>query len=81
MQVVLAIALTVNWGGVTGDETFPVTGGIPIARGRLVDAKFVRLILDGQPVPVQTDTLAFWPDGSVKWLLIDFQVAVCAGET
>ncbi len=59
-QVILTIALTVNWGGVTGDETFPVTGGIPIARGALADAKFVRLLLDGTPIPVQTDALAFF---------------------
>ena len=72
-EVVLAIALTVNWGGVTADEPFPVTGGIPFARGQLKSTDAVELLRNDEPVPVQTEVLATWPDGSVKWLLLDFQ--------
>jgi len=51
----------------------PVTVSIPFAAGALTDpAHFV--IRDGDAVlPTQARTLAMWPDGSVKWLLVHFQ--------
>src|SRR4051794_24659382 len=59
---------------------FPVTRGVPLPEGtareplgaRLTDAR-------GRPVPLQTRSLSHWPDGSVKWLLLDFQTDVPAG--
>jgi hypothetical protein len=51
----------------------PVTAGIPFARGALPEVP--PLVLqgpDGQAAVVQAEPLARWPDGSVKWLLLDF---------
>src|SRR5205823_6596635 len=50
----------------------PVTVGLPFAKGVLHTAESVCL-LDAQdrPGPVQATALAYWPDGSVKWLLVD----------
>ena len=67
------VALTVDWGGVSRSRPFPVTGGVPFARGRLRDARAVQLECGGQTLPLQTQALAWWPDKSVKWLLLDFQ--------
>ncbi len=36
---------------------------------------------DGAPVPAQTRTVARWPDGSAKMLLLAFPATVAAGET
>jgi len=61
---------------------WPVRGGIPFARGVLRDAGKVRLIDEhGRPVPVQTKVLATWPEGDVKWLLVEFLTDIDAGET
>lgn len=69
------VPLTVDWNGVSLAQPFPVTGGVPFARGTLQDARQVRLLVGGREVPLQTEVLAWWPDHSVKWLLLDFQAA------
>ncbi|MFC2075573.1 hypothetical protein ACFLT7_00680 [candidate division KSB1 bacterium] len=52
----------------------PVTGGVPIAEGSApADARFVLQDGQGKNVPLQTSVLANWPDGSVRWVLLDFQ--------
>jgi hypothetical protein len=50
----------------------PVCGGVPIPRGELASADNVRLLdAEGKPIPCQVATTAFWPDGSIKWVLVD----------
>ncbi|MBT3380548.1 MAG: hypothetical protein HN742_32205 [Lentisphaerae bacterium] len=64
-------------------EKWPVTSGVPFPEGQLGSADNLRLLdSDGAPVPVQCQTLAEWPDGSVRWALLDFQANVTAyGES
>jgi hypothetical protein len=51
----------------------PVTLGIPFPLGSLREPRDLSLVDDdGRPVLLQTLPLARWPDGSVKWLLLDF---------
>jgi hypothetical protein len=60
---------------------WPVTSGVPFVAGALRDANAVELRReDGGMVPLQTDVLARWPDGSVRWLLLDFQTNLAAGQ-
>jgi hypothetical protein len=55
---------------------YPVTWGVPFGEGRVFDKSHVRLLdLTGKPVPLQTQVLHTWPDGSLHWLLLDFQAA------
>lgn len=49
---------------------WPVTSGVPFPKGVLGSARHVRLA-DGKPL--QATVTARWPDGSVKWLLLDFR--------
>ncbi len=52
----------------------PVTIGIPFPQGVADDKKNIILIdKDENSIPLQTQTLAVWPDKSVKWLLMDFK--------
>ena len=52
---------------------WPVRTSIPIARGELADANQSTVLApDGRPVPTQAKALASWPDGSIKWLHLDF---------
>ena len=60
--------------GVT--RPWPVSSGIPLPASELVDPSHVRLTDDaGQSVPCQTEVVSRWQDGSVRWLLVDAQVA------
>ncbi len=60
----------------------PVSSGIPFPKGALASADTVRLTNpDGIPIPLQPETLATWSDGSVKWLLLDFQADAPAGQS
>lgn len=63
-------------------EGTPITNGVPFAQGELGDASHVRL-LDGagREVPLQAKTTMRWRDGSIKWLLLDFQADLPAGQT
>ena len=73
----------VDWGNVAHDR-FPVSGGIPFPRGALLESDLADLVVteqNGTPVPVQLQPTARWPDGSVKWLLLDFPSTQAAGDT
>ena len=57
-------------------QSEPITTGVPLPRGavRSVD----RLALtgaDGQPIAIQAAATESWSDGSVRWALVDFQIA------
>lgn len=55
------------------DIRWPVSGGVPFAEGVLRLTERVRLVDSaGKERPVQVETLCTWPDGSVKWLLVEF---------
>src|SRR5262245_482986 len=60
---------------------WPVTSGVPLARGALHGPRAAALFsADGREVPLQAEALSRWSDGSVRWLLLDFQVDLKASE-
>ncbi len=57
----------------------PFTVGLPFAQGVLADDQHLRLLAaPGVEMPLQSEVTARWPDGSVKWVLLDFQMGVPA---
>ena len=71
----------VNPAGDGADGEFPVTSGVPFPKGAIGSDRHIRLLnADGRETPLQTRTLAHWPDGSVKWVLLDFQCAQSEGR-
>ena len=53
---------------------WPVTRGVPMPEGLLIDTDGLGVVSpDGARVPTQCRVLGRWPDGSVKWALVDFQ--------
>lgn len=63
-------------------QQWPVTSGIPLAQGVLRDDQAAALFdAAGGEMPLQTETLARWPDGSIRWLLLDFQIDLKAKES
>jgi len=56
------------------DEPWPLTCGVPFPKGRFKDARLLRLETEaGETVPCQIDKTATWLDGSIRWLLLNFQ--------
>jgi hypothetical protein len=52
----------------------PLTCGMPWPRGAVpADAHFELYDDHGQAVPLQSRVLDRWPDGSVRWVLFDWQ--------
>jgi hypothetical protein len=56
-------------------RTQPVTRGFPLPRG-LLDRHDAVTLADGTggAIPLQTEALARWSDGSVRWLRLDFLI-------
>jgi hypothetical protein len=53
---------------------FPISGGIPLPAGELLQAEHAGVVdAAGAEVPSQCSALARWPDGSVRWLLVETQ--------
>ena len=56
---------------------WPLTTGIPFARGTLRATDQLQVCdADGQPLPSSATVMATWPDGSVKWALLDMQAEI-----
>jgi rhamnogalacturonyl hydrolase YesR len=63
-------------------RSWPVTGGVPFAPGELRDAAALRVHdADGVDRPASARALATWPDGSVRWALLDTQVDIAAAQS
>ena len=58
-------------------ERWPICWGVPFPQGALGSAENVRLLdPDGGEIPCAIRETGRWPDGSVKWILLQFQVSV-----
>lgn len=56
----------------------PLCRGVPLPRGWLGPGQPLRLRgeEDGCALPVQLAPLSYWPDGSIRWCLLDFQISL-----
>jgi hypothetical protein len=79
---VKAIPVIVENPTTTKASSTPVSVGVPFQRGSLKDAGRLRLATkSGKPLPLQAQTLAKWPDGSARWVLLDFPANVAAAKS
>jgi len=68
------VGLTVRNEHPAAVAAWPVTQGVPFPQGALGDAEHLRLVdAQGREVPLAAEATARWPDGTVKWALLDFQ--------
>ncbi|OGV78482.1 MAG: hypothetical protein A3K19_18285 [Lentisphaerae bacterium RIFOXYB12_FULL_65_16] len=54
--------------------------GFPLPKGTLFDITRMRLLDGGQEIPAQFTSTAFWPDDSLKWVLVDAAAPLSAKE-
>ena len=60
----------------------PVTLGIPLPKGQVFSSTDIALYSpDNACIPLQSEVLARWSDGSVQWLLLDFLANVAPKMT
>ncbi|HUU27082.1 MAG TPA: hypothetical protein VM123_04650 [archaeon] len=70
----LEIPLTVRESEGFTRRSEPVTVGVNLPRGAVTDLGTLCIFAPGnKALPCQFETTATWPDGSVKWVLADFQ--------
>jgi hypothetical protein len=62
-------------------NNYPAGARVHFQRGALADATHVRLLSDGKEIPVQSGIESSYPDGSVQWLTLDFNVSLGPRET
>ncbi len=68
-----AVSVTVSAPAFAQAANWPTRCGLPIPQGELADANRVAVrTASGKIIPSQSRALARWPDGSVKWLFLDF---------
>jgi len=59
----------------------PITFGFPCPEGGVFDPRRLRVLdAGGREVPAQFTATAFWPDDSLKWVLVDLRAALASGE-
>lgn len=67
------VKLRVGPGEAAAQLWWPVRSGVPIPRGRLWDCGRCQLLgPGGAPVDAQFAAWSYWPDRSIKWLIVDF---------
>ena len=78
----LSIPLEFSHDTARNPERWPVTRGVPIPESTLLATDGLHVVSPGgSRVPAQFRVLGRWPDGSVKWVLVDFQAdAVPSGR-
>ena len=53
---------------------WPISVGVPFPSGLLKDVSGLSVLDGTTPAPAQTRVLSRWPDGSVRWALLDWQM-------
>lgn len=70
----ISIPLTYSHDPERHPAEWPVTRGVPIPEGMLRGTEGLAVVNpDGDRIPAQFRVLGRWADGSVKWVLVDFQ--------
>ena len=75
----LAVALTLGETAGVGREAWPAAASVPLPRGRLRDPSVWIAAPGGRATATQARILERWPDGSIRWLRVDFLADVAAG--
>ena len=61
-------------------ENRPLSIGIPCPEGVIFNQQCLKLIDNRQSIQFNATRLASWPDGSTRWLLLDFQASMEANS-
>ncbi len=75
------IEMTTTEPSIIDREAFPLTVGLPFAKGALPDGAPLSMAdASGKPVALQTRVMEQHDDSSTRWMLLDYQADLSAGE-
>ena len=76
--VPFSVCQPASWSPARNGE--PVTVGVPLPRQAVRSVDLLRVVRgDDSVIPLQARSLEDWPDGSVRWALLDFQADATPG--
>ena len=75
----LAVPLALEEAAGVARQAWPAAASVPMPRGRLRDPDVWIAAPGGRATLAQARALERWPDGSIRWLLVDFLADVAAG--
>jgi hypothetical protein len=82
MSIIVGLEIIIRETAGFERQAEPVRIGLPVPKGRLaVDSRLAVRSTEGVLSPCQSRVLKQWPDGSVKWLLLDFMASFPAQTT
>ncbi len=73
------IKLTVTEDAAVKRAGATLTSGVPFAKGAVTDLARLSVAAGEKVIPAQFARLATWPDGSVRWALLDCRLDLAAG--
>jgi len=77
----LAVPLALEESAGVARHAWPASASVPLPRGRVQSPDKLWLAAPGgRAAPLQARALERWPDGSVRWLLLDFLADVPPGK-
>lgn len=76
----LAVPLALGETAGVDREAWPASASVPLPRGRLRDPTVWVAAPGGRETAGQARVLERWPDGSIRWLEVDFVADVAAGR-
>ncbi|NWO06342.1 MAG: hypothetical protein HLX50_11785 [Alteromonadaceae bacterium] len=61
----------------------PISMGVPFAQNQLTDTTDLQLLADdtGKHLSADFTPLCYWPDGSIRWLQVEAQITLTAGQS
>jgi hypothetical protein len=77
------VPLRVSATATLASTDFPITTGVPLPKGALFDAAHTRVVdSEGKELQCQTIVRSRWhePDGSIRWLGLDFPARLAPGK-
>lgn len=76
------VPLTVRESAGVDRHREPISGGVPLPEGMFPRGQaFALFTADGKEIPCQVTPLVIETDGTLRWILVDFQDDVSAGQT
>ncbi len=74
------VPVTIDAPGFAGATFWPARCGLPVPQGELISAENIAVLdHDGRPIPSQNRITARWPDGSARWIFVDFMHELSRG--
>lgn len=74
------VPITINEDNNINRKAEPITIGVPFAKGKVKSTDLLSLYDKEEKIPCQINTTTTWNDGSIKWIILNFQTDIDANS-